>query len=210
MANRRANAQTVHYDGPAGGLGVAEGDRADLRRGMADAGGDRNAGAPEQAARLHVHIVLLGEARRLSPVRILRERRQGHPLGADDPPLHAGILRQTHGDRAQGLQGLRPRTGRPADPSDALRRRYGPLRSVRLGRGVCRDRRRAQDARSEVRDLLRVRPRQPRDVVSLRPVCAPVRQQQPARQLQHVPRDDLGRAEEGRSAWGSGRSSTTT
>ena len=46
-------------------------------------------------------------------------------------------------------------------------------------------------------DLLLLRPREPRDVLSLCAVRAAVRQQQPARQLEHVPRDHVGRAQEG-------------
>ena len=43
-------------------------------------------------------------------------------------------------------------------------------------------------------DLLRVGPRQPRDVLLLRAAGAAVRLQQPARQFEHVPRDDVGGA----------------
>ena len=70
-----------------------------------------------------------------------------------------------------------------------------PLCSVRLGGRVRGDRRRVESARPEVRHLLRVRPRKPGDGVSLCPVRSDVRHEQPARQLQHVPRDDIGRAQ---------------
>ena len=50
-----------------------------------------------------------------------------------------------------------------------------PLRALLVGRGVRRDRRRAQGARPEVGDLLCLGPREPRDVLSLRAVRAHVR-----------------------------------
>ena len=120
-----------------------------------------------------------------------------------------GILRQAHADRTRGVEGLRPRTARPAHPSAALRSRHRSLRALSTGRGVRGDRRGAQGARSEVRRVLFLGPRQPRDLLSVRPVRAAVRQQQPARQLQHVPRDDVGGAEEGDRRRRSARSCST-
>ena len=189
---------TVEYDGPAGGWGSLRGIAQNFRKGMGLADGARHAEAAEQAQRLHVRLLLLGQAGRLSRVRVLRERRQGHALGIDEPPLHPGFLRQAHRQRTAHLERLRPGAAGPTDPSHALRRRDRPLRPLRMGGSVSRRSDPAtQVARSEIRHLLFVRPRQPRDVLPLRPVRAPVRQQQSARQLQHVPRDHVGRPEEG-------------
>ncbi len=118
-------------------------------------------------------------------------------VGVDQPALHPRFLRQAHRQRTAQLERLRPRAAGPPDPSDALRRRDRSLRSLRMGRSVPGHRIPAQVARSEIRHLLLLRPRQPRDILPLRPVRAPVRQQQPARQLEHVPRNDVGRPEEG-------------
>ena len=118
-------------------------------------------------------------------------------VGVDQPALHPRLLRQAYRQRTARLERLRPGAAGPPDPSDALRRRDRSLRSLRMGRSVPRHRIPAQVARSEIRHLLFLRPRQPRDLLSLCPVRAPVRQQQPARQFQHVPRNDVGRPEEG-------------
>ena len=115
--------------------------RQRIRRGMADPGRARDAGAAEQAARLHVRLLLLGQAGRLPPFRVLRERRQGDPLGIDHASLHAGIFRQPHAStELLSLEGPRPRAAGPPDPPDALRPGERPLRAVRLGRGLRGDR----------------------------------------------------------------------
>ncbi len=58
----------AHYDGPSGGWGSLKGNRQRLRKGMGDAGGDRDARASEQAAWLHVRLLFMGQTRQLSPV----------------------------------------------------------------------------------------------------------------------------------------------
>ena len=78
--------------------------------------------------------------------------------------------------------------------------RYDPASDhyvpVQLGRGLRSDRRELKALDPQIGDLLHLRPRQPGDLLLLRAVRAALRQQQPARQLEHVPRDDLGRAQE--------------
>ena len=87
-------------------------------------------------------------------------------------------------------------TGRLTHPLryDAATDRY---RRDHLGGGLRRDRRRPARARPEVRRLLRLGPGEPRDRLPLRALRPGLRPQQPARQLEHVPRDDERRPEEG-------------
>ena len=49
----------------------------------------------EQARRLPVRQLLVGQAGRPAPGRVLRARRQGHRVGADHRPLHARVLRRS-------------------------------------------------------------------------------------------------------------------
>ena len=85
----------------------------------------------------------------------------------------------------------------PPHPSRALRPRDRPLRRDHLGGGLRGDRRGAARARPEVHGLLHLGPGEPRDGLPLCALRAALRAQQPARQLEHVPRDDERRAEEG-------------
>ena len=79
-----------------------------------------DADASEQAARICLPELCLGEAGEAAPVRVLRERRQGDDLGADAEPRHAGLLRTSQPART-GVVG-RPRSGSSGtpDPSAAL------------------------------------------------------------------------------------------
>ena len=95
------------------------------------------------------------------------------------------------------MERLRARAAWSADPPAALRCRDRQICGVQLGRGVRRDRRGATSARSQVGGLLFVGAHQPRGVVYVRADGANVRQPEPARQLEHVSRIDLGRAEGG-------------
>ena len=100
--------------------------------------------------------------------------------------------------RAARLDRPRPREAGPAHPSPALRPRDRPLRRDHLGGGLRRDRRRA--ARGSTRSPPSSTPRAgraSRPPTSTRSSRRLYGTQQPARQLEHVPRDDERRAEEG-------------
>ncbi len=108
----------------------------------------------------------------------------------------AGLLHRPPRRRPAPVARLRPGGARPADDAAALPRGDRPLSADRVGDGVRRDRRRTADARSQIGRVLRQRPREPRDQLHVRAVRPPVRHAEPARQQQHVPRDDVGGAEE--------------
>ncbi len=141
----------------------------------------RDADAPEQAARAHVHVVRVGQAEGSASVRVLRERREGDDLGPDQRPLHARVLRRAHGERAEPVVRLRTRAAGPAHAPAALRPGHRQVRRGRMGRRVPRDRREAAHARPEVRHLLLVRQGEPRVELPVRAVRSHVRPQQPAR-----------------------------
>ncbi|MEI9964701.1 MAG: hypothetical protein WDM92_08275 [Caulobacteraceae bacterium] len=69
-----------------------------------------------------------------------------------------GLLRRAHGQRAEGLERLRPGAAGPADRSAALRPGERQVRPLRMGRGVRGHRRGAEGARSEVDGVLRLGP----------------------------------------------------
>jgi hypothetical protein len=117
--------------------------------------------------RLHVRLLLVGQARGLSSLRILRERREGDVMGADDPRCRPQFFaRHTLTELLSWKDHDLEQAGRSHSPA-ALQSRKRPLRAMPVGRGVRCDRGRTQGARSQVGSFLRVWPRQPRDVVSL-------------------------------------------
>ena len=194
MSTERAD--TVHYEGPSGRLGLGAGiSRIFGKEWATPLAGD--ARAPEQARRLHVRVLRLGEARRPHPFEFCEN-------GAKATLWELTTRRCTPDFFAKHtvteLRGLEDhdleQQGRLTHPM-----RYDPahrsLRAVSNGTRHSRRSARAQGARSEVRRLLFLRPGQPRNLLSIRAVRPALRQQQPARQLQHVPRDDIGGAEEG-------------
>ena len=117
---------------------------------------------------------------------------QGDRVGADPPSCDARLLRRPHRHRVARLDRLRPGGAGPADRADALRPRQRPLCSGVLGRGVVRDRTRVARPRSEIGRVLRLGPRIPGDELHVGAAGPDVRQQQPPRFLEHVPRADIG------------------
>ncbi len=92
MANRRAAVQTAHYDGPTGGWGSLRGiTRIFGKEWAAPAAVETLVSKSEPHGFICVRYSRAKPAL-LSPVRVLRERRQGDPLRAAKPPLHAGVL----------------------------------------------------------------------------------------------------------------------
>ena len=108
--------------------------------------------------------------------------------------MPASLLRRPHARRTAYLERPRPRSRRPPHRAAALRPADRPLRRVQLGGSLRRHRRRAQGParrRPEVGGVLRLGPRQPREQLHVPVDGTPLRQQQPARQLEHVPRKHL-------------------
>ena len=189
---------TVEYDGPAGGWGSLQGIARIFGKEWNTPTAIETLMRQNKPEGLHVRVLLLGQAGRSPHLRILRERRQGDALGADQPS--AARRTSSPSTRVTELRGWTDydleQQGRLTHP---LRydRRHRPLRALRLGGGVSRrsaQQLRALDPKSTVfyasgRASLET-------VLSLRAVRAALRPQQPARQLQHVPRDHLGGAEE--------------
>ncbi len=152
------------------------------------------AGAAEQGGRLRLRQLFMGQAGQRAHLRVLRERRQGDLLGTRPGPGRCGVLHPSYRVRTADLGRPRPGDAGPHRRADALRRRQRPLRGGVLGRGVRADRQRDARARSRQRRVLRLRPGVARDLVHVCAAGTHVRQQQPARQLQHVSRKHVGRA----------------
>ena len=113
-------------------------------------------------------------------------------------PLHAGFFRRHTVTELRDWSDYDLEKQGRLTASAALRSPRTIAMSVRLGRGLRRDRR-GTAARSIPKSVIFYASGQARagGVLSLRAVRARLWQQQSARQLEHVPRDDLGRAEEG-------------
>ena len=189
---------TEHAEGPAGGWGSLAGIASVARRGAPVARRPRHAAPPEQAARAHVHLLRLGEAGGAPCLRVLRERRQGDDLGPDPRPLRPGLLRRPSARRAARLVRPRPRDDRAGSPipcattprPTATSRPPGRRPSPRIGAAL-----RGLDPKSAV---FYASGRASLETSYLYALFARgLRPQQPARQLEHVPRDDERRAEEG-------------
>ena len=88
------------YDAPAGGWGSVRSLAANLAREHVPDQRQPRALAPEQAGRLHVRELRLGQAGAAASVRVLRERRQGDRVGDHQQARRPGVLRRAHGDRA--------------------------------------------------------------------------------------------------------------
>ena len=123
-------------------------------------------------------------------VRILRERREGHDLGDHAPARHAGLLRRHTLQRTGVVGRSRVGSGRPPDPSAALRRRERPATCRCHGRMLSpRSARELRGFDAEAAVFYTSGRAVARSLVHVPALGAPVWQQQPARQLEHVPRD---------------------
>ena len=95
--------------------------------------------ASEQAGRVCLRQLLLGQAGEAPPVRVLRGRRQGDNLGDHQPSMHAGILRGTHRHASWNRGAITRSKSRAASPIRCARtqratstcRSNGPTRFAR-------------------------------------------------------------------------------
>ena len=167
-------------------------DREHLPRGPAEDGpaedhADLPRGQPEVRLRLpELRVALAG--RQAAPVRVLRERRQGHGRRGHEPGHRGRVLRRVVDRRAgRPVRPLAQRAG-PAGRADAPARGLCPLRADLLGRGVRPHRPRAPPARvAGRRGVLHLGPGQQRGRVPVPALRSAVRDQQSARLLEHVP-----------------------
>ena len=149
--------------------------------------------APKQTGRLCMRELRLGEAGQAAAVRVLRGRRQGDHLGDHQPPLSAILLRRAYGHRAGIMDRPCPGRARAPYPSAAVRRGERQIRAGSVGGRRRGDRRGAQETRAEIGGVLLFRPRLAGSFLHVCAVRPHVWDQQPARQLQHVPREHIVR-----------------
>ena len=137
----------------------------------------------------------------------LRERHQARHLGADAQAGRPRLLRRPHRQRAGRLDRLRPRGRRAAGRADALRRRDRQVCPDHVGGRVRAGREHAARAGQPARGgVLHLRAAEQRGDVPVPAVGARVRDEQPARLLEHVPRGQRPGADGGdRDRQGDGR-----
>ena len=196
---RKIYRRSSSFARPCRRLGLDERYREHLWRNLGVTRRARRIEAAEQAQGRDVRIVRLAQTGQLFGVRVLRERREGDLVGADQGSLHARLLfrRRPYSDRIARMVGSRAGEIRPPDPPDEIRCRVGSVCPDRLGRSLRPDRRDTTRPAARRRGVLRFRPCGAGGFLSLRAVGARVWQQQSAAKLEHVPRDDFGRAHQG-------------
>ena len=182
------------YTRPAGGWGSVQSLGRSLARERVPVSGARILLASKQARRVRVRKLRLGQAGEATPLRILRGGREGDDLGDHDPPLHAGVLcehtvspnwnrgpimpwKRRAGSRIRCVGMPQPTNTFPSSGTDAYREIGAELQKIEPKAAVFYSSGRASLEASYMYAL----------------VCSSLWQQQLARQLEHVPREHIGR-----------------
>ena len=189
------------YWGPVGGWGSAKSVTEILLREAVPLKGPFALWHQNKPRRFCLRELLLREAGPSEALRVLRERRQGHGVGDHRQALHARISLPAHAAELETWSDHDSGgAGRLTHPMrwDAATDKYVPIDWAEAFAAIGA---RAQGARSEIGRLLHLGPRLARSLLHVPAAGAHVRQQQSARQLEHVPREHVrGAARDDRRA----------